>query len=481
MSWLVFIWAMCAGSCLALAWSHLLLAGFGVERRRINLLVAWMAVAAGMVALSELGTMNVADTGEALTAITRQELALTALVIPIPWFVMLRFRTGRLWLAVSSTVLWCGALIAGLIQPGSMTFSEVTGVEMRTTPWGESFSQIMGSRSSFTPLSEIACLVIIIHVIDASIQFGRLGNRRRAWMIGGGIVTFFVLALAHVPMVDLGVLKTPYMVGIAFMAVVIVMSIELVIDAAARVGTERDLCAARARLAQASRLSTLGELGGALAHELNQPLAAILSNAQAARRYLQEDDPDLPMVRDIVEDLIRDDKRASEIVRRVRTLMAPGPVTTEQFDLHELIRETAALYAPDFGSEKVELVLQLRATRPILNAGRVEFQQVLLNLSSNALRAMNGSDRRIMTIETGDIDGSLEMRVRDTGSGIPDDILPIVFEPFTTTHIEGLGMGLAISRRLLRLHDSAISAHNLPGGGAEFIIRIPRHERSPSD
>jgi C4-dicarboxylate-specific signal transduction histidine kinase len=226
----------------------------------------------------------------------------------------------------------------------------------------------------------------------------------------------------------------------------------VVIDVTERRRAQEDVERMRKELAHVTRVSTLGELAASMAHELNQPLAAILSNAQAARRFLAAPDVDLKEIRDILDDIIRDDKRAGEVIHRLRALVQKREaVDTERLNLNELVRDAERLLHGELVARNTQLVEELQPDLAEAVGGRVELQQVLLNLLVNALDAMRDVpvSERVITVETTSGDGWVELRVIDAGPGIPESLLPEIFRPFFTTKQHGLGMGLAISRSIL--------------------------------
>jgi PAS domain S-box-containing protein len=230
----------------------------------------------------------------------------------------------------------------------------------------------------------------------------------------------------------------------------------------------------RTALAHASRVATLGELTAALAHELNQPLAAILSNAQAARRFLARQQLDAAELGGILDDIVRDDKRAGAVIHNLRAMVSKRPAVREGCCLNELVREVAALMHSEMLEARVELRLSLAPGLPGVEAARVELQQVLVNLLVNALQAMKDTvEGRFIEVETRARMNAVVVIVRDRGQGISPERWPTVFEPFYSTKATGLGMGLSICRRIIESHDGRIEARNGERGGAIFTFILP--------
>ena len=248
-----------------------------------------------------------------------------------------------------------------------------------------------------------------------------------------------------------------------------------------RVRANEELQAAQAELAHVARLTTMGELAASIAHEINQPLGAILTNAETADAILKSQSPDiaaLPAIvelKDIVNDILHDDRRAGEVIRRIRSLVTKAPFELKNLDLNDLVRDTVELLTSVAGARKVELVSRIaQDVLPILG-DRIQLQQVILNLVVNGIDAMKDtpSENRIVSIRTSCVENFAQLSVSDRGSGIPKDKLKTVFEPFYTNKAGGMGMGLSIARTIIEAHQGLIRAENRDHGGASFRIRLP--------
>ncbi len=228
-------------------------------------------------------------------------------------------------------------------------------------------------------------------------------------------------------------------------------------------------------LAHLSRISILGELAGALAHELNQPLTAILGNAQVGSGSLRTTPPDLAEIAAILNDIADDAKRAGGIIHGMRAMFKKDAVADPRpVDLNEAVTQVLHLLHSEIVSRKVKLETHLEPGLPPVSAGRVEIQQVLINLILNGLDAIKGMPReRRIDIATGRIEDHIRITVRDHGPGIAGDMLERLFEPFVTTKTGGLGLGLAISRNIVQSFHGDLRAENHPDGGARFHIILP--------
>lgn len=239
----------------------------------------------------------------------------------------------------------------------------------------------------------------------------------------------------------------------------------------------------REQLTHLTRVAALGKLSGALAHELNQPLAAILTNAQAARRFMGREPVDLSEIREILDDIVREDKRAGDVIRRLRALFMKGEAKMQPLEINELVRDTLELTHSDLIERKVPVVLELGPGPGWVRGDRVQLQQVLLNLIANACEAMSGlppATRRLSLATAADGDGGVRIAVADTGPGVAPDLMEKVFESFFTTKAHGMGFGLSISRAIIAEHGGRIEAANNPGGGAIFRIALPAPAGVPS-
>jgi signal transduction histidine kinase len=230
-----------------------------------------------------------------------------------------------------------------------------------------------------------------------------------------------------------------------------------------------------AELARVMRFSTAGELTASISHEINQPLGAVLTNAETADTILQSPTPDIAELKDIVKDILQDNRRASEVIRRMRSLLTKAPFELKGLDLNDLVRETLDVISSLAAGRKIELdTLITPAALPVLG-DRIQLQQVILNLVVNGVEAMKDTSgqNRILSIRTSRVGHLTELSVSDRGHGIPEDQLKTVFDPFVTSKPEGMGMGLSIARTIVEAHRGQIWAKNRDHGGATFRIKLP--------
>ena len=226
-----------------------------------------------------------------------------------------------------------------------------------------------------------------------------------------------------------------------------------------------------------NRIASAGVLSASVAHELTQPLGAIQSYAEAAEVYLKADPSNVGRVETILAAIRRDDERAVDIIRRLRGLFRKRvEIELQDFDLNDTIRDAVEILVPEATKRGVELsVNQSHAALPV-RADQMQLQQVVLNLALNAMDAMQScaSGKRKMAIQSAFAGKSnVEVLVSDSGTGIPEDKLAGIFEPFYTTKPQGTGLGLSISRAIIEAYSGKIWAENQPGGGATFRFMLP--------
>jgi PAS domain S-box-containing protein len=252
----------------------------------------------------------------------------------------------------------------------------------------------------------------------------------------------------------------------------------VVMDVTARKQAEE----ARQELAHSSRLAVLGELTASIAHEINQPLGAILGYADAAEMLLQSSPPAVDQVREILGHIRKDDLRASEVIRRLRALLRKRELEHQLLDLNEVVSDVVLLVRAEARRRGITVEPIPGYEFPVVRGDKVHLQQVLLNLVFNGMEAMaDVPGQKRVTVRTGvNENGSVEVAVSDTGPGVLPDRLPRLFDPFFSTKKEGMGLGLSIARSLVEAHGGQIWAENNPDGGATFRFTLPRnHHPNP--
>ena len=248
------------------------------------------------------------------------------------------------------------------------------------------------------------------------------------------------------------------------------------LDITRRKQAEQEAARQRNGLVHLSRVSLLGELSGSFAHGLNQPLTAILSNTQAAQRFLTQDAADPAELQEILNDIVEEDKRAGEVIRGMYLLLKKGEVQLQALDVNKVVHNVLKLLHSDLVNQNVAVHVELALHLPAVNGDSVQLQQVLLNLVVNGCDAMadiETVDRRLL-VRTELVDGKdVRVSVADQGYGIPSEKINRIFEPFFTTKMKGMGMGLAVCRTIISAHGGRLWATNNPNRGATFQFTLP--------
>jgi signal transduction histidine kinase len=250
-----------------------------------------------------------------------------------------------------------------------------------------------------------------------------------------------------------------------------------VVDDGQRKRSAAELLKMQHKLTHLTRVAMLGELSGALAHELQQPLTAILCNANAAQLLSKKENPNVEELREILEEIVTDDKNAGQIIQRLRALLIRGETQFQDLEISDVLGDVLALARGTLKERNVQVNTRVDEGLPPLHGDRVELQQVLLNLLLNASESMSGNparDRRIeVVMALADDESAVRISVLDCGNGIDIDQLERVFDPFFTTKDGGMGLGLAISHSIVAAHGGRLWAANRPDRGAAFHFTLP--------
>ena len=230
-------------------------------------------------------------------------------------------------------------------------------------------------------------------------------------------------------------------------------------------------------MAHINRVSMMGEMAASIAHEVNQPLAGIVSNGSASLRWLAQDPANVEEVREALHDIVRDGKRAGDVIARIRALTTRTAPRREKLDLNETVREVLAMVGDEARKNSVVIRTQLADDLSSVSGDRVGLQQVLLNLVMNAMEAMSSVRDRALAITTQNIDQDrVQVTVEDSGTGLEPNAMAKIFEPFYTTKAGGMGMGLSISRSIVHNHGGRLWATANNGSGASFQLILPTYQ-----
>lgn len=273
--------------------------------------------------------------------------------------------------------------------------------------------------------------------------------------------------------------KVHIAVGCSVVLLQSMLAMALLAQARRRRVAESEAERQRQQLTHLTRVGILGELSGAFAHELNQPLTAILSNAQAARLILEQEPVNFSEIRDILDDIVDDDSRAGRVIDRLRGLMKKSDASFQALEFNTVVREVLDLARSDLIGRNVAVNTDLSHDLPTVRGDKVQLQQLLLNLVMNACDAMDTVERssRILTLSTAtEVNGTVRVSIIDRGRGISPNLALRVFEPFFTTKEQGLGLGLSICRTIVAAHNGRLEVSNNPEGGAIFSVTLPNSD-----
>ena len=600
---MTFAWPMAIGACVTMGVIQLRV---GLRRKpgTANLLFALNAFVVAVYAVCEMALACANSPAEYLAWLRWLDIMAALQVVTLAAFVRVFFGTGRKWLAFLAPGLTCAALIADFMPVPKLVYLHLTGIKKIPTFGGATYTDADGVENPWNAVFYLGVFLLLVFVVDASVTLWRRGAHRRAAVIGGTITLFVLAGGTQAALVDNDILRTPYLLSFAYLAILVAMGIELSDDVlntaqlasdlreseqrlslaadASNLGiwirdlvrneiwasdqwrtlfgfgqseridfdryleklhpedreavcqtqakaiagegryqtvyrvllpddkvrwiasrgrvefnpagkpvllrgvsldiTERrlaelELAQQRNEVAHLARVTTLGEISGSLAHELNQPLEAILANAEAAELHLQSATPDLAELRNILADIRRDDMRAGEIIHGMRDFLRKRDLEMQPLELGSLAGEVVRLVSADAAARQVTIGLEIPAELPRVLGDRVHLQQVLVNLLVNGMDAMSACPvpLRRLVIQATQLDpGIVQIAVRDSGAGIPPANVSKVFDPFHTTKPGGLGLGLAICRSIVEMHGGAITLENNldRGATARFTLAV---------
>lgn len=621
MSWTTVIWSMVAACAITMALPHLVVGIW--QRKRVNLFFALAGFSVAAVAAAEFGIMHAATLEESGRALQLAQLPIVLLAFSLVGFVHHYFGTGRLWLGAAAVGLRCMALVPTFLLQPNLSFTEMT--ELRHYGFlGETLAMPGGRPSPWLVVAYLGSLFLLAYFVDASLRLWRRGeadDRRRALVVGGSSIFFIVVAQTGSALVNAGVLALPFLVSIAFMAIVVAMGCELTYDVARVARLARELQVSQERIALAAegaqlvvwdwdiarddvwmsaagrdllgfprmqrlnfeslvarvhpddrdartaelrraveaggsyemeyrllgdegavlwikargrcsrdehgkvnrmigvsmditrqkeadslarqhrsevdhlaRVAILGEMASSLAHELNQPLTAIVTNASAAERFLARGRVKMEDLGSILADIEADGRRAGEVIRGIKGMMRKGDGRREEVNLNAVIADVLRLVRADALAHNFTLTPQLDPSLPAVRADPVQLQQVLLNLVINAFDAMRrfpGEPGRI-EITSRRSGEAIEVVVRDYGPGLPAEGAERIFDRFFSTKPDGMGMGLAIARSIIVAHGGSLGGENVPAAqanghalpgrpGAQFRVLLPIRPAPPAN
>ena len=463
MSLVTVLWSMGAGAALTLA--VLYGSAWWVERRNLGyLLLCLTAVAVAGLARIEVAMMHAASVAAYGEWARWYHLPLFFAIVGLLFFVRSYLGTGRVWLLWTIVSARLVVLVANFMVYPNFNWREITSLRHMSF-LGEQVS-VVGEAvlRSWQWLPSLSGVLMIVFVADAVVHRWRQGGpdaKRKTLLVSGAIWIPLVVSVVLAQTVVLGLAHIPVLNTPAFLISLGLMAVELSRGVLVNRRAQQELEDLRRELARAGRVTTLGRLASALAHELSQPLGAILRNAEAAELLLRKPTADLDELRAIVGDIRKDDSRAGEVIDRMRALIKRGSVEMKPLALAELVEDVFSLVHSDAMARHVVLDSAVTPELPLIAGDRVHLSQVLLNLIINGMDAMEAcqaSTRRLVIAARSAAERTIEVAVTDSGRGIPQELVEKVFDPFFTTKSGGMGMGLPVSRTIIEAHGGRLWA-----------------------
>ena len=472
MTWIWALWLAIASMCVTLAFVH----GFVWLRNREaagNAAFAILAISVAGMGYAEVRMMLSTSPEEFGRFLWWYHLPVWSGFVSLVCFVRFYLRAGRAWLGWTAVGLRTLALVLNLLSYPNLQFREITSLDL-VTVFGTELAIARGVPNPLLVVAHAALLLLVLFLLDAMRDLWGRGERRKAVVLSGSHALFVIAGTALALLSFWGLLPLPVFASLPFLLIVIVMAVELGLELlnAARISDE--LRAKRAEVEHMSRVATLTELSGTLAHELNQPLGIIMSNAEAAQRMLERERVDLNELRDILDDIVRADERAGQVIERLRAMLRRRAPEREPVSVDELVDGVLRFMRADLAARGVAVERPPGHPGARVHADRVALEQVLVNLLSNACDAMvsTPAGERLVRVAIEASAQSVTVAVSDRGDGLPDEPERI-FEPFYSTKREGLGMGLAIARSIATAHGGRMSAARNAHGGATLTIELP--------
>jgi len=475
MNWVDIAWPMLSAVSLTLGLIHGL--SWIRQRQQTELLaLALLCVGIAAGAFGEL-LMVRAPTPERYGVVLRwTQVWITLICIAIVWFVHVRYRPGRAWLGALVIATRIACLVPNFTAGMNVNFRVIRSLDFVTLGSSGPLAVPVGEPNPWMTLVAINACLLAAYIANALLVVRRRGDIyewRNALLTCGSLLFFVVVASAWNRAIVFGVIHAPMLMNPAFVGVILVMSYDVGSSNLRAARLAHNVAVQREQLVHLSRIALLTEISGALAHELSQPLTAMLSNAQAGLRFLGHSPANIDEVREGLLQIAENGKRAGEVVRRLRTMMRKESSDRRPLDLNDVVSDTLQLARTDLSNRNIDLVLDLAPNLPRVIGDRVQLQQVLLNLILNSIQA-TAPARGSLRISTRSVDlGRVELIVADDGCGIAESDLERIFSPFVTSKADGLGIGLSICASIVSSHGGEIWAQNNAGRGATVAFRLP--------
>lgn len=430
MDMVTIVWSMVASACLTLGLVHGLV--WWQHREKLDRLwFALLAVSTAWFAYFEWSSLRAMGPQSYLEGIRWMQVPTWCMFVCMVGYVLTHLREGNRGLAGLAVGLRTLSVVLAFTLDTGVHFREITGLQ-RVMFLGTEVTLPVGSPSLLMLVPHGALVAMLVFVVGAAITVWRRGEHRLAVLVGGSVGFFVTLGALQSILGFWQVIKIPPGGSLYFLALLFVTAFELSMETKRVKALSVELAETRAKsreqVAHFGRVASLGGISVTLAHEINQPLGIILSNAQAAERMLAKDPPDLPEVRAILADIVRENLRASAVIQRTRELLQRKEVSRELVNLSDLAGEVFAIMRRPLQARQVTLAAELAAGLPLVSVDRIQLQQVLLNLMLNACEAMaaNPPSERRLSVATRVEGGAVCLAVTDSGPGLPSDVEKIL-------------------------------------------------------
>ena len=452
-----------------------------VERRdAASLMLCILGVGVGASGYAELGLMLSTTPSEYGEWLRWYHPATYLALCGQVFFVRYYLGTGRWWLIWAFIFMRTVILTVNFSVRPNVTFSSIASLR-KVSLLGEQVSTI-GEAVQRTPWQWFAVtslVLLILFLLDAAFQrwlTGGKDSRRKALAVVLGVAFPMVCTIVYTQLLAFGLVSGVLSNLPWFLGALLTMAYELGRDVTLNRRTRLEVAELRVQLAQVERATALGQLASTLAHELTQPLAANVLNAEVALNQLKDEKPDIEELCSIVADIHRDSRRGADIVARMRQFFKRRAIEMKPLDVEDVVHDVVSLLKAEATAKHVDLCLTMEPGLPRVIGDRVHVSQVLLNLLINSMHALQSRprDARHIVVEAASHNArEVELTVRDSGPGIPDGKIDQIFEPFFSTEDEGIGMGLALSRTIVEAHGGRLWVdHVAPQDGAVFHFTL---------